>query len=224
MRLAIFSDLHDNLDGLHRVLDDAAHLRADRLIYLGDAGRNPLIFAQLHQRAIACTFGNWEVSGLRRLSPSLAAWVGAWPAFLQVDDAIFCHATPNMPAAATTTAAAVHYVAGGVGWSTLFPRLNHNDEARWNALAALETANLRVAFHGHTHVQQVWVCQEDGNGRRHLRAFSEPDEFRLETGLPAAPTRYLIGVGSAGQPDDGPALGYAIYDDVTKVVTLRRLA
>jgi len=38
-----------------------------------------------------------------------------------------------------------------------------------------------------------------------------------------APTRYLIGVGSAGQPDDGPALRYTVYDDGTNVVTLRKL-
>jgi hypothetical protein len=45
----------------------------------------------------------------------------------------------------------------------------------------------------------------------------------LEPGLPTAPNRYLIGVGSAGAPDDGPQLRYAIYDETTAQVWLRRL-
>ena len=223
MRFAIFSDLHDNLDSLHQVLTDIGQQRVDALLYLGDAGRDPALFAELQQRGIACTFGNWELSGLRRLPEPLATWVGAWPATIQHGSALFCHATPDMPAAAATARTAVAHMAIGISWHTLFPRLNYNEQARWNALAALEAANLRVAFHGHTHVQQVWVWESDRSGQRQLRAFTEPAEFSLEHGPADTPTCYLIGVGSAGQPDDGPALRYAVYDDGTNVVTLRKL-
>jgi predicted phosphodiesterase len=224
MRFAILSDLHDNLAGLDHVLVDAEQQRANQLIYLGDAGRDPQVFVELQQRGIACIFGNWEVSGLRRLPMHLAAWVGAWPATIQIGQVIFCHATPNMPIGAETTAAAAQYIANGIGWADLFPRLNRNEQVRWEALAVLEAADLRVAFHGHTHVQMVWVWQADQDGRRQLRSFTEPSEFALEAGPPSAPTRYLIGVGSAGQPDDGPELRYALYDHGTNVVTLRKLA
>jgi len=223
MRFAIFSDLHDNLDGLLRVLTDIGQQRVDSLIYLGDAGRDPSLFVELQQRGIACTFGNWELSGLRRLSAPLATWVGAWPATIRHGDALFCHATPDMPTAAATAAMAVVYMATGISWPMLFPRLNYNEQARWNALAVLEAADLRVAFHGHTHIQQVWVWQSDAAGKRQLRGFTEPAEFRLDPGPVDAPTRYLIGVGSAGQPDDGPALRYVIYDDEAGVVILRKL-
>ena len=223
MRFAILSDLHDNLDAFHRVLMDIEQQRADQLIFLGDAGRDVQLFVELQQRGITCLFGNWEVSGLRRLPGKLAAWVGAWPATLQRGEAIFCHATPDMPATALTTDAAVQHMAGGIGWATLFPRLNRNDQARWAALAALEDANLRVAFHGHTHIQERWVWQADQEGKRHLRALTAPLEFSLEPGPSRAPTRYLIGIGSAGQPDDGPQLCYALYDDKTNHVLLRKL-
>lgn len=223
MRYAIFSDLHNNTLGFTAVLADAAQHQADGLICLGDVGRDPQLLAALYERAIPCTFGNWEVSGWQRLPPTLADWVGEWPAMIRLGEAIFCHATPNMPAGAARTALASVYMTDGVGWQTLFPRLHRNETARWAAIAALEAANLRVAFHGHTHVQEVYVWSAQDGGRRQLRAFSEPTEFILEPGSVTAPNRYLVGVGSAGAPDDGPQLRYVIYDDETKQVILRRL-
>lgn len=223
MRYAIFSDLHDNQRGLAAVLADAEQHATDHFIYLGDVGHDPILFQVLHARDILCTFGNWEVSGWQRLPTTLATWVGTWPAMIRHGEAIFCHATPDIPATATTTATAAAYMSNGVGWMTLFPRLNRNEEARWVAIAALETLNACVAFHGHTHVQEVYGWVGDEQGQRHLRAFSAPSEFTLEPGNPIAPNRYLVGVGSAGAPDDGPQLRYVIYDDATKQLLLRRL-
>src|SRR5215510_12706762 len=90
MRFAIFSDLHDNLDALFRILADAEHERADQLIFLGDAGRDPQILAALQQREVACTFGNWEVSSLRHMPARFADWIGAWPATISLGEAVFC--------------------------------------------------------------------------------------------------------------------------------------
>ncbi|MEZ4729197.1 MAG: metallophosphoesterase family protein [Caldilineaceae bacterium] len=223
MRYAIFSDLHDNHRGLTAVLTDAAQSHADHLICLGDVGRDPQLFLALQERSIPCTFGNWEVSSWQRLPEPVAAWVGDWPATIQHGTAIFCHATPDMPATATSTALASTYMAGGLSWHTLFPRLHRNEAARWAAFAALETAELRVAFHGHTHIQEVYAWRAGPDGRRQVRLLQEPDEFTLERGSATAPNRYLIGVGSAGAPDDGPYLRYVIYDDETQQVILRRL-
>lgn len=215
MRVAIFSDLHNSEIGLRTVLSDAERLNVNRLIYLGDLGGDPALLAALHSREIACVFGNWEVSGLRRLPPKWASWVAAWPAKIEIGDICYTHATPDMPPAVTTTAAAVAYMAQGIGWSQLFPRMHNNEEARWSALAALESSNQRAAFHGHTHIQQVWKYEA---GR--WRSFDGPFEFTLDPGTAEQPTRYLIGVGSAGAPQDGRALRYAIYDEREKHVQL----
>ena len=216
MRYAIFSDLHDNHGALRQVLQDAERHNADELLCLGDAGHDPAIFQTLRQRRIACTFGNWEVSGWQRLEAKLAAWVGSWPAMICRNSVIFCHATPDMPAAAGNTAAAAVYQRGGVGWLQLFPRLHLNTEARWQALAGLETRDVRAAFHGHTHIQMVWAWERASDkiighsasrgdsGTRRLHSFAGPAEFVLAAGAAEAPNRYLIGVGSAGQPLDGP--------------------
>lgn len=215
MRTAIFADLHDNHVGLTAVLDDIAIQKVDRTIFLGDAGHTPRLLAALQVRKIPCVYGNWEVSGLRRWNESLATWVSAWPAVIRVGCAVYCHATPDMPAALATTGAAAARMQPGMSWSGLFPRLHQNTDAVWNALAWMESAGVTVAFHGHTHVQMVWVWELASN---QLRSFTKLTQVRLTPG-----TRTIIGIGSAGVPEDGPWPRYAIYDDATATVQLRTL-
>ncbi len=226
MRFAIFSDLHDLTFGLRCVLRDAETRQADRLIYLGDVGHDSQLFEALQSKEIACTFGNWEVSGYRRLPRDLAAWVAQWPATLRQDDVLFCHATPDMPTDVKTTADAAQARANGMGWGQLFPRLHLNEEARWQALAALEMEGLHAAFHGHTHVQGAWRYARHNSVHQKVwrwHALPAPGEFSLDAAEVAEPARYLIGVGSAGAPQDGTALRYALYDSSTRVVTLIQL-
>lgn len=215
MRIVIFSDLHNSTAGFCAVQRYAQQHQADRLLYLGDLGSDETLLAALRDREIACTFGNWEVSGLRRLSSPWAEWVAQWPAKIEISDICYTHATPDIPATVTNTIEAASYMAHGVGWGQLFPRLHTNEEARWLALAALETTNQRAAFHGHTHIQRVWAYQ---GGR--WRTFNGPAEFTLEAGTEEHPNRYLIGVGSAGAPQDGEALRFAVYDEADRHVEL----
>jgi predicted phosphodiesterase len=215
MRSVIFSDLHNLVAGYHTIIVQAQRKNADRLLYLGDVGSDNTLFAALRAREIDCTFGNWEVSGLRRLPAQISRWVSAWPAKIEIDDICYTHATPDVPPAVRDTASAVAYMANGVGWNQLFPRLHNNEEARWSALAALETQQQRAAFHGHTHLQQAWIYEN-----QRWRSLNGPAEFTLEPGTPERATRYLIGVGSAGDPQDGSALRYALYDDKDKSVQL----
>jgi predicted phosphodiesterase len=215
MRIVIFSDLHNLISGFQTIALCAQRQNADRLLYLGDLGSDPTLLAALHSREIACTFGNWEVSGLRHLPSKWAAWVASWPAKIEIGEICYTHATPDIPATVSTTAEAVSYMRQGIGWGQLFPRLHNNEDARWAALAALESKNQRAAFHGHTHIQQVWAYQ---GGR--WRSFNGPAEFTLETGRAERPNRYLIGVGSAGAPQDGHALRYALYDDGDQSIQL----
>jgi len=215
MLTAIFADLHDNYPALTAVLEDAAALYADRLIFLGDAGHTPRILAALQVRKIPCVYGNWEVSGLCRLAGSLAQWVGEWPAILRDRAAVYCHATPDMPPALATTAAAADWMKPGMSWSALFPRLHRNMDAVWNALAWMETEKVTVAFHGHTHVQRVWTWDLATN---HLHSSPGTERIRLAPG-----TRTIVGVGSAGVPEEGPWPRYALYDELAGTVMLRTL-
>ena len=227
MKYAIFSDIHDNKAALHKTLADAERRGADRLICLGDVGHDQSLFDELQQRAIPCTFGNWEVSGLSRLTADVAAWVESWPATIQEQDLIFCHATPAMPADGKSTAAVAKMLQQGANWLDIFPRLHRNQLAVWHALAILEEDDLCAAFHGHTHVQAVWTWQVDQSAaeknKRRLNSSTHLSRFALDVGPSDAKSRYLIGVGSAGDPQDGPQLRYALYDDVSRIVELRRI-
>lgn len=98
----------------------------------------------------------------------------------------------------------------------LFSRLHRDDTALWQALAWLETHDVQVVFHGHTHVQMVHAWQSATN---RLHTTTQQSQLTLQ---PA--TRYVVGVGSAGAPDDGPWLRYAIYDATAGTVLLRRLS
>lgn len=216
MRIAVFADLHDHYAGLTTVLDDAATQRVDRSIFLGDAGHAPRILAALQVRKIPCIYGNWEVSGLRRLNGTLAAWVSGWPALIREGDVVYCHATPDMPPGLATAGALAEWMQPGMSWSAVFPRLNRDTDAVWRAFAWMESAGATVAFHGHTHVQMVWVWEPATNRLR--------SSTTLERVLLTPDTRTLIGVGSAGAPEDGPWPRYAIYDDVARTVLLRCVA
>ncbi len=211
-RTAIFADLHDNYTALMSVLADAEDQKVDNFVFLGDAGHKPRLLAALQVRHIACVYGNWEVSGLRRLPEKLAEWVGGWPAILRRGGAAYCHASPEMPVALPTTATAADWMKPGMSWSALFPRLHQNSDALWNALAWMESNDVRVLFHGHTHLQTVWVWELVTN---RLRALTSPTLVRL-----TPDTRVVIGVGSAGVPEDGPWPRYAIYDDMAQSVRL----
>lgn len=215
MRTAIFADLHDNYAGLIAVLHDAAAHKVERFVFLGDAGHKPRILAALQSRQMPCVYGNWEVTGLSRLPAQLAEWVGAWPAYLREADAVYCHASPEMPAPLPTTASAADWIKPGMSWSAIFPRLHRNTDAVWNALAWMESHDVAVLFHGHTHVQMTWVWEPGSNKLRPLTGLSM---LRLTPGA-----RTIVGVGSAGAPEDGTALRYAIYDDVGRIVYLRRI-
>lgn len=223
MKIAVFSDIHDNLAALEQVMEDATRHGATSFYCLGDVGSDRQILARLRAHGIRCTFGNWEVSGLARMEAADADWVGAWPARLAQGDALLCHASPDMPAGAATTEGAAALVRTGVGWSALFPRLHTNEEARWQALAVLEETNMRAAFHGHTHVQDVWAWQDQGTGGRRLTALGAPEHLVLHPGRTASPNRFIVGVGSIGQPQDGPRGAYVLWEPARMTVELRRL-
>ena len=224
MKIAVFSDIHDNAAALEAVLRDAARQGAEQLVCLGDVGHDARLFDRLHAADIACTFGNWEVSGLARMAAAREAWVGAWPACIRREAAILCHATPDMPATAATTRDAAALVRTGVGWPALFPRLDTNENAVWQALAVLEETNMRVAFHGHTHVQKIWAWTGAAGTTRRLSTITPPPAtLALAPGSDDTPNRYIVGVGSVGQPQDGPTGGYALWDCDAMTVTMRRL-
>jgi diadenosine tetraphosphatase ApaH/serine/threonine PP2A family protein phosphatase len=75
-------------------------------------------------------------------------------------------------------------------------------------------APARVAFIGHSHSPVMFV--DDGSVQR----YPTTDSFALDL----KGRRYVLNVGSVGQPRDGnPDASYVVYDDATDQVTHHRV-
>lgn len=213
MRYAILSDVHGRREKLASVLDDARSRGAAQIISLGDVGEDSCleIFRQAGALAV---FGNYEVSGWPRLQPEHQAWVRSWLPLLAGDDFLAVHAAPWWPEGLHTVEDFGAWLdATGRSWRDLFPYLTDDEDYLWQALAELEETEKAVLFHGHTHQQAVWQWGPTGRLRR-LRTSS----LQVKAGH-----RYVVGVGSVGQPEDGGRTAYAIYDSPTGQIELVRL-
>ncbi len=220
---ALLSDVHGRGDRLARVLADVQARRASRpaddvrILALGDiAGPGPL--SQLDRAGVLCVFGNWEASGLRGLPPPYRSWVAHWPAILQTDGFLAGHATPVWPANLSIAGVVDYLRARGLHWTHLFPSLQHSEAGRAAAFAALDESGSSLFFHGHTHVQEAWRLAEGGPPQRIDYATAEGGVLDLAEG-----ERWLVGVGSVGDPHDGPGAHYALFDSASRRFTWRRV-
>ncbi len=213
MLWAIFSDVHGHSKALKRVIKDAQRRGARAFVNLGDLGNGTSheLLSQIPARSV---LGNWEVSSWHLLPPPWRDVVRRWPFQLREKDVLFCHASPVWPEEVKTVDDALTYVREHGSWFALFPPLAEKSDALWEAFAHMGSQNIRIAFHGHTHIQKVWILTADN----HLRAWKNPlIPLRQDGSL------YIIGVGSVGRPLDGPGTCYALWDDQANEVKLIRL-
>ncbi len=212
MRIALFGDIHANLEALNAVLEDAAEQGCTDWVCLGDiVGYNADPCACLERvRAMDCPIvkGNHDedASGdhsLETMNPTAATalewtraqlsedqrdWLRKLRMVRQVSDFTIVHSTLDQPQA-------WNYVTN-----------------KFDAMSNFSYQFTHVCFHGHTHVPRVFV--------RAARVKEVPaDLIEIEEDM-----KYFINVGSVGQPRDGdwrPC--YAIYDLPANVLTFRRI-
>lgn len=221
MRYAFLSDVHGRVARIQAVLADAQQHGAAQIVCLGDVGGDERpglsgreCLALLRQAGAAAAFGNYEVSGWSRLAAENRTWVQAWPPLLAGDTFLAVHAAPWWPDGLHTLEEfAAWRQQPGRGWRSLFPYLTDDEDYLWQALAELETAGKEVLFHGHTHRQTVWRC---GPAGRLQQARTAAIRVQPEH-------RYLVGVGSVGEPEDGAWSEYVLYDQDQGQIELIRL-
>ncbi len=214
MRYAILSDIHGNLPALRAVLDDTKD-RADGVLCLGDTvgyGAEPLACVELvAERAAAVVGGNHEhaVAGLLDLSwfnrhaRAAAEWTQQ-----QLDDDHRAY-LGRLPLTAE------------IGDATLVHASPRHPE-EWDYLVTAEDGfdafgafATRYCFVGHSHVPGVWSL--GSSGPEHDRDAGDV--------VAAAGRRYIINVGSAGQPRDRDTrAAYALWDTDAGRVAIRRVA
>jgi len=213
MRVAIFSDVHGNLEALIAVLEKIAAMDVARIICLGDVvgyGADPdecIDHIQASVDAVLAGNHDWAAVGLsdmenfnpiahtairwtiRHMSLAHAAYLRTCPLSIDEGDVRYAHATPETP----------------WSWNYLF----HPDDGR----EELKRTRARVCFVGHSH--RAFICSD----------VRQPD-VRVEGAASMAPSgRYLVNVGSVGQPRDGdPRAAFAIWNRENGNLALHRVS
>lgn len=213
MRYAILSDIHGNLEALQAVLDDAAS-RTDAMLCLGDVvgyGPDPVrCLDAVATRVVAMVGGNHEHAVAGRLSldwfnPYARAAAEWTHERLDDDQRSYLGGLPLVAEVADATI--VHASpARPEEWHYLV-----EPEDGFEAFAAFAT---RLCFVGHSHRPAVWSLGSSGP-----EYTPGPVDIRLEAGR-----RYIVNVGSVGQPRDrDPRAAYVIWDVEARRIEGRRV-
>ena len=214
MRYVVFSDVHGNIEALERVLEETERLRPDLVASLGDVvgyGANPNecidVVAQCARIRIG---GNHDTAaaGLidaENFSPTARAAI-QW--------------TARMIDPAHREALGEYDTIRRYG-ECVFAHASPVAPMDWEYVHTIAQANRifketaeRFIFIGHTHIPAV-IEHHGVTGSRVVSG----------TFVPIAPDcRYLINVGSIGQPRDGvAAASVALLDEHKGVITMRRI-
>lgn len=222
MKIAIFSDIHANLEALQAVLGAVAEEGVDRLVCLGDiVGYNTdpepcvallreagaLCVAGNHDRAVTRQIGTDGFSARairavswtrRRLAPDVTAWLAALPLKVAVEGHL------------VAVHGALHPEIG-----CELVRLDGDDKRRlsFEALAA-HPSGARVCAYGHTHRLGVHEYR-DGAIFVH-----DKDEVALRPG-----SHYLVNPGTVGEPRTAERRAtFMILDTSRQTLSVRRVA
>ena len=212
MKIAIFGDIHANLEGLEAVLQDAAERDCTHFVCIGDiVGYN----ANPHEclevvRQLDCPVvkGNHDeeaaldtdLVGLNPLAERAMQWtrdnlteedkkyLSELRMVRQVRDFTIVHATLDSPSS----------------WGYV--------TNKFDAMASFSYQFTPICFYGHTHTPRIYIKGDTVEA-------SDDLETKIELGK-----KYFINVGSTGQPRDGDwRASYAIYDEENQRVEIRRL-
>ena len=212
MRIALFGDIHANLEALEAVLQDAEEQSCTHRVCMGDiVGYNADPFACLEMirstdwpvvkgnhdedaagshsldamNPVAATALQWT---LDQLSEEQREWLRNLRMVRQVEDFTVVHSTLDQPQS-------WNYVTN-----------------KFDAMSNFSYQFTNICFHGHTHVPRIFI-------RDSRVGEIEADSVEIEPG-----TKYFINTGSVGQPRDGDWRAcYAIYDIPTSRVYFRRV-
>ncbi|GAC1576774.1 MAG: metallophosphoesterase family protein [Candidatus Elarobacter sp.] len=214
MRYAVVSDVHSNIEALDTAF---AEMRDDdALLCLGDIvgyGPNPNeCVEKIRARATATVLGNHDVAaiddfGLAYFNPAARDALRWTQTVLTAENRAWLDGLGyefRMPDFLLVHGAPVNY----------FEYIL--DKAA--AARAFAATDAPIVFIGHTHIAEVYALTPDGTiEHTHLQ---QGGEIALQDGV-----RYVINVGSVGQPRDlNPRASFGFYDSSARTVTIRRVA
>jgi diadenosine tetraphosphatase ApaH/serine/threonine PP2A family protein phosphatase len=219
MKLALFADVHSNLEAITACLAHARALGAERYAFLGDLvgyGADPVAVLDLIEQHAAdgavVVRGNHDAAALglgeemlnrnaraaiswtqAQLGDKQRAFLANLPLTVRDGDMLFVHASAEAPEEWT-------YVTG--------PK---------QAADSIKAANANYVFCGHVHEPLLYYAGAGG----------QPMSFKPISGTPIPATKHrqwLAIVGSAGQPRDGNNQScYALFDPARERITFFRV-
>lgn len=215
MRYAIVSDLHANSRAWSAVLADLCEQGADVVVCLGDVvgyGPNPSEVLQ-SVRSVTNNFvmGNHDAAAVGMMDYSIfnnhARQAIEWTmTALNDEEKQFLASVPL-----AIEAGEILFVHAEISEPGRFAYISDTEVAREN----FEANNHLVTFVGHTHLPKIFERNQQG----HVRELAD-DNARLD-----ANKRYIVNVGSVGEPRDARDLRarYVLYDPETREVIFRRV-
>lgn len=213
MKLALFSDIHANLEALEKAVSHVSSLKISRFAVLGDTvgyGANPNeCFEWALGKSSVLLMGNHEKaltdvvlrSGFNRAAAEAIEWTAG-----RMDTQLI---GKSMKLDWTSTEKDMTFVHSSPEKPETFPYLFSYEDAA-PAFKALKT---RICFAGHTHLPSC-ICELSKTSER-----LKPGIFKLpEKG------KVILNPGSVGQPrDNDPRLSFGIFDDEEMTFEIVRL-
>lgn len=212
MRYAIVSDVHSNIEALDAALSLVRD--EDGLLCLGDIvgyGPNPNeCVERIRARATATVLGNHDVAAIDNFG--LAYFNPAAREAMRWTQSVIRDENVNW--------------LNSLGYEFRMPEylLVHGAPRNYfeyildkpGAARAFEATDSPLTFIGHTHIAEYYALRPDGSiEHRHLQTGGT---IALEPGV-----RYVVNVGSVGQPRDlNPDGSFAFYDPDARTVTIER--
>jgi len=214
MRLAIISDIHGNMDALDEVLADADKSKVDGIICLGDlVGYGPEpeeVIQTIRQRKIPTLLGNHELS---ILDPKYLSWFNPL-ARESIQKTIPMLSRESLDYIAALKTAAIKCNARfvhGFPPDSVITYLFQIEEPAFGSI--FEDMQEQLCFVGHTHKLE-FVSYREGTVIR-APLIKGVMQLRKEK-------KYIINVGSVGQPRDGNNNAkYTIWDNIENLVQVK---
>lgn len=215
MKYALISDLHSNLEALSAVFEDISMQSITKVICLGDIigyGASPKECLDLVKQKCQWTIaGNHDhaVVGLcnKEYFNPYARSAADWTLHqLAEDDISYIKKLP--------------FILELENFICVHANLDKPEEwgyvlDEWDANATfLKMGNSKICFIGHSHVPLIFEADQ------YIRYISQFQTFELKKVC-----RYIVNVGSVGQPRDwNPMAAYVVFDTDHQTLTLRRIA
>lgn len=220
MRIAVISDIHANLQALEAVLKDISKQKVEKILCLGDIvgyNANPSeclalvrskasnIIAGNHDYAIVgktdiTEFNDHAREAVRwtteKLDISEKKFLSSLPLTMTIDDVFIAHGTPKEPEK----------------WRYMMfvNEIGLNEQFR--------AFSKQICFVGHTHVPAVYIKKSDG---KNFDIFYPDREKTFELD---ERERYIVNIGSVGQPRDSDNRScYVVLDKNMKKIFYRRV-